>query len=91
MGARQCADSALDRLGIAVDGVGLGQPNDGLGDRENIAGTMVDLAGEQDLMLLGALAIGDVDGYAGEPRQVTALVAMGGRDADAPADLAGRP
>ena len=49
---------------------------------------MVDLAGEQELALLGALALGDVDADAAQPYRRARRIAGDGGRAEAPADLA---
>ena len=90
MGTGKRADAALDRLGVAVDRLGIGQAHDRLSDSQDIAGAMVDFAREQHLVFFRLPALGDVDRDAAEPREPAGAVAMAGSDTDAPANLAVR-
>ena len=88
MRARQRLDAALDRLDVFVDALRAGEPDDRLDDGERIAGTVIDLARQQDLALVGLLAVGDVDGDAADAHHLAGAVDARGRGADAPADFA---
>ena len=90
MRARQRLDAAFDRLHVVVDALGAGEPDDRLDHGERVAGAMIDLARQQDLPLVGLLAVGDVDGDAGDAHHLAGAVDARGRGADAPADFAVR-
>ena len=72
-------------------GLGLGEPQHRQHDGQHVLGAMVDLAGEQELALLGALAVGDVDGDAVHAHRLAVGVARDDAGAVAPAHLAARP
>src|ERR1043166_2572158 len=90
MGASKRADTTLDRLGIAVHRVGVSQAHDRLGHRQHVTGAMVDLAREQDLVLLRLLAVGDVHGDPAQASEPAGSVATASGNTDAPPDLAVR-
>jgi hypothetical protein len=60
-------------------------------DGQRVLGAMVDLARQQHLALLGALALGDVDGDAIHAHRPAGGVARDDAGAVAPAQLAARP
>src|SRR5215470_6931246 len=91
MDARERTDAAFHGFYVGIDSVGMRQPNDRLGERQSVLGTVVDFADEQVLALFGALALGDVYGDTADADHAAGIV--GGRRGrrDTPAQLAVRP
>src|SRR5579863_3340588 len=90
MGARQRLDAALDRMHIIVDALGAGEPDDRLDHCQRITGAVIDFARQQDLALVGLLAVGDVDSDPGDTDHLAGAIDARGRSADAPAYFAVR-
>ena len=89
MGER--ANAALDRLGISFHVARLGEPHDRLDDGQRVARAVIDLAGEKRLAVFRFLAVGDVDGDAGDAGNGTVGVEGRGCAADTPALFAVLP
>jgi len=64
-----------------------GEADDRLDDRQRVPGPMIHLPHQESLALLGALAIGDVDGHAAEADHPPGRIDAGRGSPDAPARL----
>jgi hypothetical protein len=68
------ADAAIEGGNIVIDAIGAGQAHDRLDNCYDIARSMIDFFGQQDLALFGPLSLGDVGRNTAEPDQATAFV-----------------
>jgi hypothetical protein len=87
---RQRPDPAFHCLHVGLGAFAAGQPDNRLGQRQRILGTVIDLAREQVLPLFRPLAFGDVDGHAADADHAAGLVGAGGCRAEQPANFAVR-
>src|SRR6185437_3747335 len=85
---RQRADAAIQRPDIVIDGVCSREPHDRLDNCDDVTRAMIDFLGEQYLTFFGALALGDIGGYATQPDQASLLVEIRDCRASAPPHIA---
>ena len=90
MGLRQRTDAPFHRRNVIVDGIPLGQTDDGLNHRQRVFGPMIHFPRQQHLPGLRFLAEGNIGCDAAEPRQ-RAVGIQGPRRRDlTPSDFTGR-
>ncbi len=87
VGTRQRGDAPVDGGDVRLDGIGTGQVNDRLNQRQGVARPVIHLARQQSLAFLGVLAIGDVDGHSADAHDVIGGIDARHGSSDAPAQL----
>src|SRR5262249_17038492 len=90
MRARQGFDAAFNCLYVIINVLSARQPDDGLNDGKRITGPVINFSRQQDLPLVGLLAVRNIDGDAVDAHNNAGIIDTRSRRTDTPANLATR-